>query len=214
MTKKPVAALGLLLACLPLAGPAPASYAEPVRTVSRADVTGDGRADRVTLRKVDGRTCRIGVTTAEGRRLGKTITNDGNPCGWHGAAAFDTRPGAELSVLTLRGAHSQFHTILTVRQGRLVTERMPGRADGRWFVDGAATVSSGLRRLANGHIVERVAFLDDQRGTWPGRRTEFAYSKVKVKWVVVKRSTYTTDAEGAGKTSGWHVKGLPRWAVS
>lgn len=151
------------------------------------------------------------MVTASGRRLAKTITSDFNPCAWHGAATFDPRRGAELSVLTMLGAHTQYHTILTVRGGKLVTQRMPGARDGRWVVDGTVMFSLGLSRLSNGHVVERDASADED-GTWRGRRTEFAYSKARERWVTVGRSSYTTNADAAGKASGWHVRGLSRWA--
>lgn len=209
---KRTATLALLAAGLPLAGllTAPTYAAEPSRQVDRADVTGDGRADRILLRVVDDSHCQVRVVGAGGRVITKTLRSDFR-CDWHGAAAFDARKGAELSVLTAEGAHAQFHTVLAVRRGQLQEERMPGASDGRWTVDGAALSSAGVRRLSNGHVVTRMAFSDDG-DTWKGKRTELAFSLKKNRWVVVKRSSYTTNSAGAGKASGWHVPGLPRWA--
>lgn len=210
---KRTATLALVAASLPLAGLlATPSYAaaEPWRQVDRADVTGDGRADKILMRTVDDTHCQVRVVGAGGRVITKTLRSD-FACDWHGAAALDGRKGAELSVLTAAGAHAQFHTILAVRRGQLQEERMPGAADGRWVVDGAALSSAGVQRLSNGHLVSRIAFSDDG-DSWKGKRTELAFSLTKNRWVVVKRSSYTTDQAGANKASGWHVRGLPRWA--
>lgn len=205
--------LAMVVAAAPLAGgiTAPSSAAEPWRTVDRADVTGDGRADKILLRTVDDSHCQVRVVGAGGRVITKTLRTDFVTCDWHGAAALDARKGAELSVLTAAGAHAQFHTVLAVRRGQLQEERMPGASDGRWTVDGAALSSAGVRRLSNGHLVSRLAFSDDG-DSWKGKRTELAFSLTKNRWVVVKRSSYTTDQAGAHKASGWHVRGLPRWA--
>lgn len=208
--RKLTTALALLVAATPLAGVVPSYAAEPWRTVGRADVTGDGRADKILLRIVDDSRCQVRVVGAGRRVMTKTLASDFT-CIWHGAAPLDNRRGAEISVLTARGAHTQFHTLLTVRSGKLIGQRMPGASDGLWVVDGAALSTAGLQRLRNGHVLSRVAFSDDG-DTWQGKRTELEYAKAKNRWIVVKRSSYTTNSAGAHKTAGWHVRGLPRWA--
>ncbi|WP_109507624.1 hypothetical protein [Nocardioides speluncae] len=209
--RKLTTTLALLVAAAPLAGAVPSYAAEPWHTVARADVTGDGRADKILLRRVDDSRCQVRVVGAGGHVMTKTLTNDFVSCTWHGAAPLDSRPGSELSVLTTTGAHTQFHSVLTVRGGKLLGQRMPAASDGLWVVDGAALSTAGVQKLRNGHLMSRVAFSDDG-DTWHGKRTELAYSKAKNRWVVVKRSSYTTDSAGAHKTAGWHVPGLPRWA--
>lgn len=175
------------------------------------DVDGDGRDDVVRLRKRSDTRCAVRVRTATGVVDTRVVIRNPNPCQWHGAAPVDSVRGVELSVLTTTGAHAQWHSLLTWRDGGLVVLRSPS-GGGQWVVDASAAFSVGVKRRVtdNGpRVVTFEAFVDDSGETFSGTRRRFAYRGGS--WIRLGSSDFTMSPERALRHAGWHVAGLPRW---
>lgn len=209
---------GLLVAVVvPMLAAHPAAAASAAHVVSHKDVDGDGQGDVVRLDRLGPHRCAVAVTTASGHSARSVVRSDSNPCRWHGAAQMDSRPGVELSVVTLVGASSAWHSILTWRSGRLVVERIPENPTygGRWVVDSAVLSSAGWKRVVvhgEARMIQRVATADAQHPhrTWSGLRTVFAFRHGH--WMEVSRHHRRWTGQRARAFAGWHVVGLPRWA--
>ena len=218
---------GLLVAVTaPMAATAPAVAAPAApsvvtgsgpHVVSRKDVDGDGRGDVVTLRRLGPHRCAVRVATASGASARRVLTSESDPCLWHGAARIDSRPGVELSVVTLTGASSAWHSILTWRAGALVLEEVPEdpTLGGRWGVDDAVLSTAGWKRtVVNGEarMIHRAATADPQHPhhRWTGTREVLAFRHGH--WVKVAHQRRSWTQHQARALAGWHVTGLPRWA--
>lgn len=209
---------GLLVAVVvPMLAAGPATSAPAGHVVSHKDVDGDGQGDVVRLDKLGPHRCAVQVTTASGRSARRVLGSDADPCLWHGAAQMDSRPGVELSVVTLFGASSAWHSILTWRKGELMVEQIPENPtyQGRWGVDSAVLSSAGWKRVVlHGQVrmVQRVAAGDGQHPhrRWSGVRTVFTFRHGQ--WVEVSQHHRRWTGKQARAFSGWHVAGLPRWA--
>ena len=191
------------------AGPAQAADAE-WRTVSTTrDVDGDGRADVVRLRSLGNARCALLVRTATGERDVVVTRSEFNPCVWKGAGSVDRRPGAELNVVTLAGAHTSWSTLLTWRDASLTRERYPS-ADGRWMTDGAVNSVAGWKRVQTPRGLRMVGasvFSEDGRH-FQGTREWLALRHGS--WTRLARVHVTMGRSGAGQTWGWHVPGFSR----
>ncbi|WP_067437264.1 hypothetical protein [Nocardioides jensenii] len=176
-----------------------------------SDVDGDGTIDGIWIRRKSANVCSVRVTRGPGQGATKDLYSSfGNPCVFHGDAPFDTVRGSEISVLTGLGAHTQWHSIVTWRDGRLVLERAPRNP--RWTVDSTVMMQEGIRRTRNAAGEIRLAHTAVTRGAtsrWSGVRSVYAYKGGT--WVVTaKKSVAMTQAQ-ASAISGWHVKFLPRF---
>ena len=196
-------------------GSAPAVQAAPGgEVVARIDVDGDGRRDVVRFRAVDDNRAVVTVATARGTTLRKKLRTLYIEPSWHGAARIDGRRGAELVVLTDAGAHTLFHTVLTVRGGRLVKENAPGR--GRtWVTDGAVFVYIGWKRYVRdgrSFVVRRYVTKDFDSDKWSGRAVTYRWRKGHSDWQKVSAgSLHPHTDRRAARFGGWDVRGLPRW---
>jgi hypothetical protein len=209
---------GLLVAVVAPTLAAPAAVAASSgQVVSHKDVDGDGQRDVVSLDKLGPHRCAVRVTTASAHSARRVLTSESNPCAWHGAAQVDSRPGAELSVVTLFGASSAWHSILTWRRGRLLVERIPENPTyrGLWAVDAAALSSAGWKRTVvhgEARMIQRAATADPQHPhhKWSGIRRVFAFRHGR--WVKVSQHHERWTGQEARAFGGWHVPGLPRWS--
>lgn len=176
-----------------------------------ADVDGDGRPDGILLRKKSAQVCQIKLALATGREVTRSTRSADNPCRWHGAATFDPVKGAEISVATVFGAHSAFHTLLTMRNHKLVVEKAPRRV--RWVVDSSVMFSEGIVRTHNNAGKLRVvhhSYARENNHRWSGTREVLAWRGGS--WKVVTRAHANVKPRLAKKRAGWHVAGLPRWS--
>lgn len=198
-------------------GGAQAAPAGPDRTVARTDVDGDGRADAVYYRVRDAESARVVVRTGDGDRLTHRLSTElWPPRGqWHGAAALDGAPGAELVVGTVMGAHTPMFTVLTYRSGGLTVMDNPAGVYGReWPIDAfyngylgwTRTVRDGQVRLALRSLIRTGS-----SRTFTGEKQTFRWTAMGWRQTGTSRLTVTGD-ESAARVGGWHVDGLPRWA--
>lgn len=218
---------GLLVAAMaPMAAasPAVAAPAAPsavtesgAHVVSHKDVDGDGHGDVVSLDRLGPHRCAVRVATASGASARRVMTSDSDPCLWHGAARIDGRPGVELSVVTLTGASSAWHSLLTWRTGRLVLEEVPENPTlgGRWGVDDAVLSTAGWKRTVvhgEARMIHREATADPQHPhhRWTGTRAVLAFRYGR--WVKIAQQHRSWTPRQARALAGWHVTGLPRWA--
>lgn len=176
-----------------------------------SDIDGDRSTDRVAMRRLSPRACQVRVTVGKDRASVRTLRHDpGRPCEYHGSGQLDPVKGAEISLVTGRGAHTPWHTVLTWRQGGLAVERAPHRL--RWTIDGAAMVSEGYTRVRTPRGKVRLihhSFLNNGK-RWSGPREVLAYRDGR--WVTLKRARVTVRPKVATQRGGWHVPGFPRWA--
>lgn len=183
------------------------------RVVARVDVDGDRRRDVVRYQILRDELVRVSVRTARGLTRHRKLSTDYWPGGhWQGAALIDGRPGQELVIGTLQGAHTPWFTVLTWRHRRLVKENAPGRWGG-WPVDAYANGYFGwLRIRSNGHVHMSARYVT-RVGTghhWTGRVITFTWRKNR--WV--RSSAHKLSLHGdhnASRIGGWHVSGLKRW---
>ncbi len=104
--------------------------------VTRRDVDGDGRRDRVYVAELSDDRAILRVDRARGRTLHRSLNTElwyGKA--WHGAANIDGRDGFELVTGDAMGAHTLFFDAWTYRAGRLVRLRAP--SSNTWVVDGS-----------------------------------------------------------------------------
>ena len=135
------------------AGPAMASSADPCAGLTHCteappiDITGDGKPDRLAYRFVNRPTDEpwnarakvdVIVVSATGQRYTYAYRAEGFLAGTYGAAPLDGVPGTEIALAALPGAHTYWITVITFRNGRLVSEKGPsnGSGAGTWAVDG------------------------------------------------------------------------------
>ena len=135
---------------------------------------------------------------------------------WQGAANVDGRPGKELFVGRVAGAHTLFFSAFTYRDGRLVELAAPGRTyQHLWVVDGSVMYHIGwVRRTEDppGLIRYREAIRNDPPNddTFNGVVKTFRWTRDG--WVRTAIARY--PRAGEDRVSGWtgfHVKGLQRY---
>lgn len=194
------------------AGP---GHGAPGRTVARTDVDGDGDRDAVRYGLLPGDRVRIAVRTGDGTPVHRVLGTElwpGPGGAWHGAAALDGAPGAELFVGTTMGAHTPLFTVLTMRSGQLQVQ--PNPLGGReWWVDAFANGYTGWTRSARVdqvRVVARTVFRQGAGHVWTGQARHFRWDEGR--WVRDgQRDLRIRGDRAAAGIGGWHVQGLPRW---
>lgn len=183
------------------------------KIVSHRDVNGDGRGDTIAriLRPAQSVTLRVQIRG--GPRVHRRVNTErwGGTDPWEGAAKIDGKPGADLVVGFLSGAHTLFFRVLRFRGGTLQMVDAPG--GGRWVVDGSFSFNIGQwRSMRNGKVfmTKRTAVRNIDGSGHTGRDTRFRWNRLR--WVKVSsvRRTYARD-RAAFRVGGWHVRGLPRF---
>lgn len=204
--------------------PAPASNGvcagvKSCHRVATIDVDGDRRADQVGWHQLDKFRVEIRVRTVKGRTLRHTVNvrywwKGGE---WGGAAWIDGRPGAELLVGSLMGAHTPFYTMLTFRKGHLAVEKSPAvgaYGTDRWAIDSSLMAYAGWDRNVGpkGRITmtQRVASRNGDGVEFKGHDVRYAWTKGHWKQVNRKQHWYK-NARKASKIGGWHVWHLERF---
>lgn len=186
--------------------------------VAVIDVDGDHRADRVGWRQLSKRFAQIRVYTADGERRTHRVDVRYWPGGgtWGDAAWIDGRPGAELLVGSVMGAHTPQYTMLTYRKHRLVVERSPGggATGGRWYVDSALMDYAGWHRHVGprGRITMtgKDAWRNDDGTSFEGHDIRYAWHRGHWNRLGRTARAYRNDRQ-ARKIGGWHVGHLQRW---
>jgi len=197
------------------------------RIVATTDVTGDGKKDSVgiVIQKADGpfvTSYQVRVRTAQGELVRATDKD----AGWEGdiyfgAAAIDGRPGKDLVVGHVEGAHTAFYHVLAYQQGQLVLRKSPklpapaakdmdtyGRS---WVVDGAVSSFAGIRRtVSHGQVIllENFGSRDPSAAKYAGWHVAYRWSAGHWTLASYRRQSWT-DKQAASHW-GWHVRGLPR----
>lgn len=184
---------------------------------AHVDIDGDGDKDAVGVarQRQDGHRYVIvrvktdaGQITSVRRNLGTWL---GTP--WQGTAQLDGRPGREIVVGRVMGAHAQLYRSLTWRRGGLRTFDAPGRG-GSWMIDSAIWTSMGWKqppKAPEGTIRHRAAFrVGDNDSPFEG--TVITYRWTRAGWDRVGTRTFDriSDAQAA-RWGGFHVAGLARW---
>lgn len=184
---------------------------------AHVDVDGDGDKDAVglaRLRKDGHRYVIVRVKTSEGhitrvrRNLGTWL---GSP--WQGTAQLDGRPGREIVVGRVMGAHAELYRSITWRHGGLRTFDAPGRG-GSWMIDSAVWTSMGWKQppqAPSGTVRHRAAFrVGDTSSHFEG--TVITYRWTRAGWDRVATRTFARISdERAYRWGGFHVPGLARW---
>ncbi len=184
------------------------------RIVSRADVDGDGRPDRVAWVNKSRHTAVIRVATADGEQLRRRLDVHLWPRGhaWAGAAHVDGRRGVELLAGVTLGAHTPAYTMLTHRGGRLVVERSPASSDGRWYVDSAYSIALGWWRSIRGGRATMTSKYAGRtiHGNFRGKDVTYTWRHDRWKKTHAAMRHYARDRQ-AYRIAGWHVRGLDRF---
>lgn len=210
----------LVVAAVPMtatsAGAAPAPAGTPSATaaaksrlVAAVDIDGDGRKDRVGLRRISvGDPSRYSLTVRTARGVSSTVkfssdwswVDDPGPA--IGVGIIDGVRGAELAVpLWTSGGDSLPHSVLTWRRGRLVNLRAPLPAPGSPITGdsgswGVLAVEWGVYGYSFGHSkgvrTATVASLTrEDSGLWKGRTARSVWTTKGWKMVATRRVTLT-----------------------
>jgi hypothetical protein len=182
------------------------------RIVATADVDGDRRADRIAWHQVSDDIVQIRVRTA----AGATLTHRVNVHfwwgggAWGGAAYVDDRPGVELLVGSMQGAHTPMYTMLTYRAGALLVERSPSPLGARWQIDAAYGDYLGWwRHRVDGQVAmtQQIAYRAADGTRFTGR--DVTYLRTPTGWsrTTTTRTSYPTE-RAASAIGGFHVTGL------
>jgi hypothetical protein len=217
-------ATGLLASLLVAVGP-PAAHAATIcsgvpncKVVARVDVDGDGRRDVVALgsRRLDSpnekriivRVRQASGATVTARRHAEWVAGGL----WRGAGRIDGRPGRELVIRGLTGAHATFSYVLTWRKGRLVSLRSP-HGDRLWAADAAAMIVIGWHRAKDerpGLLRFREASAQRPGGPWTGSSTTYRWTTSGWRELGVTRVENATT-ERLDSWGGWHIPGVRRF---
>lgn len=201
-------------------GPGICAGVSRCHVVAHVDVTGDGARDTVALAPrgkllSPHSAVLVRVRTASGRTVQVRRKVEFWSGGlWQGAAFLDRRPGRELVIGRVSGAHAQFFQVLTWRAGHLVLLEAPG--PGRWWgIDGAVWIDAGWRhRVGDPHgvVQKRVAIRKNTatQGPFRGRVATFRWARDGWQRIGVRIVFPMTD-EQAARWGGWQVPGLDRW---
>ncbi len=220
----PIATAALAAAVLPAvpaAAAGPCAGVARCRVVAHVDVDGDGTRDAVGLARTGGNGDPKGTVTLR-VMLGNRLVAATRPTEywygplWQGAANVDGRRGKELFFGRTQGAHAQLFTALTLRSGRLVTLRAPGRGyQGLWIVDASVMYLTGwVRRTADPGGVVRFRHAERHQ---PPEDSEFTGVVKTFRWTrdgwvrtAVKRYPHAGEDRVAG-WGGFQVAGLDRF---
>ena len=216
-----LAAVAALAPAAPAAAAGPCAGVDRCHVVAHADVDGDGTRDPIGLART-GKDGGANGTVTLRVRLGSRVVSATRPAEywygplWQGAANVDGRRGKELFVGRTQGAHAQLFQALTLRHGRLVTLRAPGRGyQGLWIIDGSAMYETGwLRRASDPAGVVRFRHAERNR---PSETSDFTGVVKTFRWTAdgwvrtaIRRDLHLSQ-ERAEAWGRFHVPGLPRW---
>lgn len=214
---------GLALAATAVAAaPAQAVAAAPApaKVVSRADVDGDGRADRTTIVRTTAHgdeAWRLTTRTAKGRTSSVVVEAPwlyGSPA-WYGASRLDGQKGSELVVRSGFGAHTSFFRVFTWRAGKLVAQTDPSTGELDWVTDGALSVSQGYRVTTSGgrRVLVASQYLRDfstDPDVMSGTVQRFAWRRGAWRPLGTHTATVRDTAPQVAAAYGWNAPGLPR----
>lgn len=187
------------------------------RVVARVDVDGDGNRDPVGVASRGAKGAEKGavivrVMTSPGKITSVTRATEfwyGPP--YQGAAAVDGRPGSEIFVGRLVGAHTETFRALTWRAGGLVDLDAPGRGH-FWMVEGAYSVVYGWWKVSSdpdGIVYRRVASRVRNSDTFRGRITK--YRSTGDAWTRVWSHRLSVREKVAGGWAGFRIRGLQNY---
>jgi hypothetical protein len=186
---------------------------ERCQVVAETDVDGDGVRDQVGFVSESEHRVVVHVKTATGQRLRRGMNITWFPRGeFYGATPIDGRPGADLVVGSMMGAHTLFFTTLSVQRDRIVRLPAPG-GEPEWMIDGAYSFYAGVsRRVEDGRVVVvlREAARDGVRPTFTGRDRTYVWRDGGWRHRSTTTTHYRNDRDLA-EVGGWHVPGLPRF---
>lgn len=191
--------------------------ASTTKVVTRADIDGDGRADRTTLTtsgtRGDG-TAVLRVTTAAGQSM-STSTDIGMvdlDDVYYGAARIDGEAGYEIVLQSDMGAHTGWFRVVTYRDGRLTTLVDP---DGswRWTVDQAVWVGKGYRRgtTASGAVKLTSYVALAERGSTSFELRTKAVQWSNGRWARLGLTRKRVNAATAYRNADWYVPYLRKF---
>ncbi|GAA1940007.1 hypothetical protein [Nocardioides marmoribigeumensis] len=180
------------------------------------DVNGNGTPNKVGLvRRGDTQngswTVRVSVGSRVVTATRKTAGWYGSP--WQGAANVDGRPGKELFLGVMAGAHTQFFAALAYQGGKLVERHAPSPRGGVWTIDGAYAIEYGWWRRQDeppGVVRLKRADRNDDCRTFDARISTFRWTSDG--WV--RKSTKRYPHASQDFVSGWggfHIRGLQRY---
>ncbi|KPM51093.1 hypothetical protein CcI49_10230 [Frankia sp. CcI49] len=188
--------------------------------VGTADVDADGTADDIGLVQVAPQRWLLRVLPAGGSvgefRFDGPATGPDEP--WYGTAQVDGVPGAEIVLLTDHGAHTEWFTVLSHRDGRLVRSDPPGERpepESGWAVDSA---NSGWIGYACGKQGETVTLLASasERNDDPARPEAYNEINTLYGWtdsgwreLSSRNVAYNAGDHSGEEHAGWHCDGLP-----
>jgi hypothetical protein len=183
--------------------------------VARTDVDGDGARDVVRYRVIGPKKVRVLVALRSGDKVARVLHTVGWPGGhFQGAVPLDGKPGAELVIGTILGAHTPWYTVLTFRGDRLAFEHNPAASYRQWVVDAYANGYVGwTRAVRHGHayVTLRAVFRTGTTHHWSGSARSFRWQGGQ--WVkAATHKIHITGDRRASHIGGWHVAGLPRWS--
>ena len=222
MRTLPIVLGGIVTTTLVAAPPVSASELDPCRGVSGCrvvadvDINGNGTPNKVGIvRRGDTQEGSWTVRVSVGSRVvtaTRRTTGWGGPL-WQGAANVDGRPGRELFIGRVAGAHTQFFSALTYRNGQLVERRAPGSQNGLWCIDGAWWIEYGWWRRSDdppGLVRLKDATRNGDTDTFDARIRTFRWTSDG--WVRTSYKRYPRASQDF--VSGWggfHIRGLQRY---
>jgi hypothetical protein len=180
--------------------------------VASVDVDGDSRPDQVGWHQLSQDVVQIRVRTATGallvHRVDVHLWWGGGA--WGGAAPVDGPAGAELLVGSMQGAHTPMYTMLTYRDGALVTEASPSPLSQRWQIDAAYGDYMGWsRHIVDGHaaMTQSIVFRSAGGKSFAGQSVTYVWDVDH--WQRTARASISFPSETAASAiAGFHVKGL------
>lgn len=219
-----VTAATALLVGAPIIAASPAAAAPGVcdgvarcRVVAHVDVNGDGTPDGVGIARRGANGAERGAVIVRVRtRPGHIVSVRKKTESWYGdpfqgTARVDGRPGKEIFVGHVLGAHTLFHRALTWRHGALVTLGAPGPgAD--WVVDGSYAQDYGWRKRATdarGVITRRVAVRVRDTDSFRGTLTTYRWTREG--WARTAIEHRRLSERAAARWAGFAVRGLDRF---
>lgn len=183
----------------------------PCRVVARTDVDGDGARDVVAVAAPRGR--RWGFlmtrTAGAGDDFGFRVSAPIRPMSAYvGSATVVGNSGRELVLSRTWGAHTTYDQMFRVTaNGRIVRLRAPGRRDGLWVTDSAATVYAGyLRRVRpDGRtvVVERTALARSTGTKFGATLRRFVWRGAHRGWHRVSTTKHLISAKRARTFAGY-----------
>ncbi len=199
----------------------PCAGVDRCHVVAHADVDGDGTPDAVGIARTGRDGAAHGTATVR-VQLGDRVVTATRPTEywygalWQGAANVDGRRGKELFLGRTQGAHAQLFQALTLRDGRLVTRRAPGRGyQGLWIIDASVMYESGWIRTSSDppgvvrfRHAERNAAPND--GDFTGVVKTFRWTRDGWVRTAIRRYPHASE-DRVARWGGFHIRGLQRF---